>query len=298
MTKIIPVVFCFDKRIILGASVAIKSLIDCASENTAYDIRILHSDLSLENQKNINKLAEKTRHNIAFHYINPEIFKNAPHNNKSWTELVYYRLLTPEILKEYDKAIYSDVDVLFKGDLTDVYNIDLANYEMAAVPVELNRDGRMICHKYFPENKNDKIYISSFLVMNCKLMREEKTVNKFFDVIKNVGNRLKFYDLDTMNIACSRFYSISFKYGTFQSIMYNEDITKASEYEFLKSVYSDAELEEAKANTVMIHYAGKMGKPWRMKTPYSDYKKYMDELPKELKKFTFRDIRKKLFSKS
>ena len=294
MHNIIPVVFCFDNRIILGASVAIKSLIDCANDNTCYDIRIFHSDLSLDNQKNINKLVENTRHNIAFHYINPEVFKNAPHNNKSWTELVYYRLLTPEILKEYDKAIYSDVDVLFKGDLWEVYSIDISNYEMAAVPVEKNKDGEMICHKYFPENTNDRIYI---LVMNCKLMREEKTVNKFFDVIKTVGNRLKFFDLDTMNIACRRFYPLSFRYGTFQSIMYNEDITKAGEYTFLRSVYKDDELEEAKSNTVMIHYAGKMGKPWRMKSPYSDYRKYMDELPKELKKFTLRDIRKKMFSK-
>ena len=34
----------------------------------------------------------------------------------------------------------------------------------------------------------------------------------------------------------------------------------------------------------MIHYAGKPGKPWRMKNPYPDYKEYMDNLPKGLKK--------------
>ena len=42
MSKVIPVVFCFDKRILLGASVAVKSLIDCAKEDTTYDIRIFH----------------------------------------------------------------------------------------------------------------------------------------------------------------------------------------------------------------------------------------------------------------
>ena len=71
----IPVVFCFDSRIILGASVAIKSLIDSAIDSTSYDIRIFHSDLSLKNQKSLVKLTENTRHNIAFHYINPDIFK-------------------------------------------------------------------------------------------------------------------------------------------------------------------------------------------------------------------------------
>ena len=293
----IPVVFCFDKRIVLGASVAIKSLIDCAKEDTVYDIRVFHSDLDIENQKNITAILENSRHNIAFHYINPDIFKGAPHNNKSWTELVYYRLLSPNILREYDKIIYSDVDVMFKGDLQEAYDTDLTGYEMAAVPVELNREGQMICHRYFPENKNDRIYISSFIVMNAKEMRKCGTVDKFFEVIKTVNKRLKFFDLDTMNIACDRFKPLSFTYGVFQSIMYNEDLTKAHEYKYLKEIYTKEELEEIRKNPVMIHYAGDPGKPWRMKNPYPDYKEYMDKLPKELRQFTLRDIRKKFFSK-
>ena len=90
MPNIIPVVFCFDKRIILGASVAIKSMIDCAGENTCYDIRIFHSDLNLETQKALSLLVENTRHNIVFHYINPEMFKGCPKSKGSWTEIVYY----------------------------------------------------------------------------------------------------------------------------------------------------------------------------------------------------------------
>lgn len=297
MADVIGVVFCFDSRIVLGSAIAIKSLLDCAKESTTYDVRVFHSDLSLENQKNISALAAGTRHHIAFHYIDPKIFAGAPHNNKSWTELVYYRLLTPEIMPEYDKVIYSDVDVLFKGDLAEVYNLDLTGYEMAAVPVELNNPDTMICHKYFPENRNEKIYISSFLVMNTKLMREENTVQKFLSTIKTIGKRLNMFDLDTMNIACDRFLDLPFRYGTFQSVMYNDDITQAEEYAFLKGIFSDEELLKAKAETVMIHYAGRMGKPWRMKHPYSDYQSYMDALPAGLKQYTLRDLRKKLFNK-
>ena len=297
MNNVVPVVFCFDSRIIAGASVAIMSLFDSAAAATAYDLRIFHSDLSLKDQRNLTLLAEGTRHNITFHYIPPEIFKGAPHNNKSWTELVYYRLLIPEIMQEYDKVIYSDVDVLFKGDLADVYNINLDGYEIAAVPVERNDEKNMVCHKYFPENRNDLIYISSFLVFNNALMRAENTVEKFKETIRVIGKRLNMYDLDTLNITCTRFLPISFRYGTFQSVMFNDDITQAQEYAFLQGVYSDDELLAAKAGTVMIHYAGRMGKPWRMKNPYPDYQAYLDKLPAELKRFTFRDWRKKLFNK-
>ena len=163
MTKI-PVVFCFDKRIILGASVAISSLIDCASDETIYDIRIFHSDLNEKHQTNLKKLTKSTRHEMKFHYINPDIFKNAPHNNGSWRTNVYYRLLTPSILTEYDKAVYADSDMLFKEDLTELYNTDIEGYQIGAVPTATQEYIKKYDSiRFFPENKNDKDYISAFI---------------------------------------------------------------------------------------------------------------------------------------
>lgn len=292
----IPVVFCFDSRIILGASVAIKSLINCAKDNTAYDIRIFHSDINLKDQKNISKLTENTRHNIAFHYINPDIFKNAPKNKGSWTEIVYYRLLIPEILKEYDKVIYSDVDVLFKGDLEELYLTDVNNFEMAMVKAEINSPN-IIEHRYFEENKNDYIYWSGLILYNSKRFREEKILDKLFENIKKYKNKLKAYDLDLINVTCQNILPLSLKYCVLQGFFYNNDYTKTKEYKYLKLVYSNEEIKNAKNNTTIVHYAGYPGKPWRMKKPYSDYQEYIDKLPKELKKYTFRDLRKKLFNK-
>ena len=211
----IPVVFCFDSRIILGASVAIKSLIDCAKETTNYDIRIFHSDINLKDQKNISALAENTRHNIAFHYINPDLFKNAPKNKGSWTEIVYYRLLAPEILKEYDKVIYSDVDVLFKGDLEELYSIDINDYEMAMVRAEKNTPN-IIEHRYFEENKNDYIYWSGLILYNSKRFREEKILNKLYKNIETYKNKLKAYDLDLINVTCQNILPLDLKYCVLQ----------------------------------------------------------------------------------
>ncbi len=294
--SIIPIVFTFDKRIILGASVAIKSLFNCANNETTYDVRIFHSDLSLKNQKNISQLAQGTRHNIAFHYIAPDLFKDAPRSKGSWTEIVYYRLIIPEILKEYDKAIYSDVDVLFKDDLSEVYNLDIADYEFAAVRAEKNTP-QTICHKYFDENKNEFIYWSGFMMLNCKKFREGKLFDKLIENANKFHKELRFFDLDLINITCNKIFPIDMKYCVMQSIYYNTDYKAKSEYGYLKDVYSDNEIEQSKKNTVIVHYGGKPGKPWRLKHPYSDYKDYIDSLPKDLKIYTFRDLRKKLFSK-
>lgn len=296
MNNCVPVVFCFDSRIVLGASVSIKSLIDCAKESTTYDIRIFHSDLNLKTQKALTSLVDGTRHNIAFHYVNPNLFKNAPRSKGSWTEIVYYRFLVPEILQEYDKAIYSDVDVLFKGDLSELFEEDISEFEFGAVKAEKNSPNT-ICHKHFDDNKNEFIFWSGFMLFNCKKFREENIFDELIKNAKKYYNELKFFDLDLVNITCNKIFPIDLKYCIMQSIYYNEDYKKRTEYQYLKNIYTDELIENSKENTIIVHYGGSPGKPWRLKQPYKDYQKVIDELPKELKKYTFRDIRKKIFSK-
>ena len=296
MANVIPVVLCFDSRIILGAAVTIKSLIDTAKDTTYYDIRILHSDLRLKEQKNLSSLVEGTRHNIGFHYINPNLFKNAPKSNGSWTEIVYYRFLAPYILNEYEKAIYTDVDVLIKDDLSELYNTDISDYELGAVRAEKN-SSNTIGHKYFEANKKEYIYWSGLMLLNCIKFRDEYILDKLLNNAKDFYKELKFFDLDLLNITCQKIYPLELKYCVLQGIAYQEKIQKIREYEFLKEVYTDEDIFNTKNNPAIIHYAGKPGKPWRMKKPYNDYQEYIDKLPKSLRKYTFRDIRKKLFSK-
>lgn len=295
MADTVPVVFCFDSRIILGSAVAIRSLLETAKDSTTYDIRIFHSDLALKHQKNLSALAENTRHHIAFHYIDPDIFHGLPKSSGSWTEIVYYRFCVPLLMPEYDRVIYSDVDVLFKDDLSSLYHTDMGNYPLGAVKAEKNGEN-MISHKYFPENKNEFIFWSGLLLFNNK---EFIAGNTFELLLKNAhfyGSRLKCFDLDLMNLSCPDIVPLPLKYCVVQSTYYF-DYHEAREYRFLKDVYPDDEIAASVHSPAIIHYAGKMGKPWRMKKPYPDYQEYINKLPAGLKKYTFRDLRKKLFNR-
>lgn len=293
----IPVVFTFDKRIILGAAVAIKSLIDCAKPETIYDIYVYHPDIDEKTIKEFEKITQDTNHTITFEYIAKERFKNAPINKGgSWTEIVYYRLLIPELLPQYDKVIYSDVDVLFKDDLSELYESDISGYELAAVRAEKNTPNA-IGHKYFKENKKEYIFWSGLLLINCDQFRKEKIQDKLQDNLIKHFSELKFFDLDLINITCQNILPLDFKYCVLQGISYVDKFETSSVYKYLKDVYSYEELSEAKKHPAIIHYAGTPGKPWRRKYIPEDYKEYMNKIPKSLKKFTFRDLRKRLFSK-
>ena len=295
MSDVVPVVFCFDKRIIPGSAVAISSLLNSAKDTTTYDVRIFHSDLSLENQKKLSSLAENTRHSIAFHYIAPELFKGLPKSRGSWTEIVYYRFCVPALMPEYDKVIYSDVDVLFKGDLSELYHMDTGDSPIGAIRAERNGEN-MISHKYFPENRSEFIFWSGLLLFNNKKFVEQNTFCKLLDNARFYGNRLKCFDLDLMNLTLPQIAPLPLNYCVVQSTFYF-DYREAREYRFLKDVYSEEEIAASISAPVIIHYAGKLGKPWRMKRPYQDYQQYLDRLPAGLKKYTFRDLRKKLFNR-
>lgn len=296
----IPVVFTFDKRIILGAAVSIKSLIDCANPETEYDIYVYHPDIDEKTEVEFKKMTEGTRHNITFEYISKDKFKNAPINKGgSWTEIVYYRLLIPELLPQYDKVIYSDVDVLFKKDLADIFLTDLEGYEAAAVPtctvesIKTNHPKR-----YFEENKNKKNYISGFLIFNNKLMREERTVDKFFETIRVFKDRLVYFDMDCFNLTCTKIKDLPMNYCVFESMYEFTDLTRIREYKILTTLYTIDELKQAVEKPAIIHYAGELGKPWQRKWIPDYYQEYIDKIPKYLQKYTFRDIRKKFLSKT
>ena len=279
----IPIVFVFDKNIMLAAYIAIKSLIDTAADSTQYNIHIFHDGIHKKYIEELKKITNETPHKIYSHLIERDRFKNAPKNKNGWTEMVYYRLLIPEILPQYDKVIYSDVDVLFKGDLSSLYNMNLQDYELAALSTSINIDNdanRVIGKVFFPENKNEYQYNSGVLVFNSKKMRDEKTVDKFFKTIEEFKDRLKFYDQDVINITCDKIAQVDVRYNMFQALYYNDDFTNTNEYQVLKSIYTKEELTNEKNNTKIVHYAGP--KPWLAKKIPNDYSKYMKQVPKIL----------------
>lgn len=292
----IPVVFTFDKRIILGAAVSIKSMIDHALPTTVYDIYVYHPNIKDKTIKHFEKMLDGTDHTITFEYLDGSRFDDVPINTRSGWVVTFFRLLIPELLPQYDKVIYSDVDVLFTADMWEVYNDDLTNYEWAGVRAEHNSP-EIEMHKYFIENKSDFIYWPGFMVMNTKFMRENKFIDRCFETMYKFNTRLKFRDLDVINLTCTRVKHIPFKYCTLQSIYYLDNISDAEEYKMLSKIYSDEILMDARNNPAIIHYAGKPGKPWRMKHPYDNYKLYMELIPKALKISSFRDIRKRFFNK-
>lgn len=283
----VPIVFAFDDNYALPASIAIQSLLDSKSEDTKYDIFIIHAGLKSKTIKKIETITD-----VNWIKIDNSVFLNAP---KGWSGIeAYYRLLIHDLIKEYDKIIWSDVDVLFKADLSQIYNSDIKNYEWMGVYAEKN-DSKYGIHTRFEENKKEFIVMNGFMIINSKKMREKDMTNKFLKTIEKFGTRLKMFELDVLNLACEKIGKIPFNYCVLENL-YHDDIKKAPEYLWLCSVYTDEELNNAKQNPIIVHYAGGLMKIWLRK--YKDipayYWRYIENSPFYDKDMYFLSIKSRL----
>ena len=272
MTKI-PVVFAFDDNYALPASIAIQSLLDTKKATTEYEVIVFHGGLS---KKTIRKM--KLICPIRWAKVDAGALKNVP---QGWSGLeTYYRLLIADLLPEYDKVIWSDVDVLFKGDLADIYAQDLQGADWGGIIAE-KQDEKEGVHPHYNENKKPFIYMPGFMVIDTKLWREKKMFSRFLKVIKEYEQRLKMFDLDVLNLSADKIYPVPFEYCVLENIYDALKIEDAPEYPWLERAQGKAALLRAKKHPMIIHYAGHWPKIWdrgRAEIP-EYYWKYIEKSP-------------------
>lgn len=274
----IPICFCFNNNFSLPAWVSIKSLIDTAHQKTVYSIYILYDDLSNSNIKLLKELVKYNRHLIKFidvkYYIKKiKVIKKV----EFWPKIIFARLFIPEILDE-NKVIYSDVDVVFKRDLHEIFSNNLEGSHYGLVAAErLNQSP--IGHKRLKLYKNKYIYYNGFIIFNSKLCRKEKICYKFLNIFeKNTNEFGPGADLELMNVASSKIHRIPLEYCLLESLILYNKIESIPEYGWLSQLYPKEKLKKIIMKKAIIHYTvhgEHRDKPWKRLAPPEDYKKYI-----------------------
>lgn len=253
--NIIPIVFAFDNNLILPACVCISSLLMNAKEDTFYNIFILHS-------KRINLQKEKLD-KIMIHFNNCKIQYRTVDDTfddafeiRGITASTYYRLMIPEFIPEYKTIFYSDVDVIFREDLSELYmNTDITGYYVAGVNSlsHLNPSTNKYYNEIIGIDSKNIIYAGNIL-MNSELLRSDNVISQFK---KHVIKKYRFQDMDILNVVCQgkiKYLSPSFCLTT--------DISEyaSKKRETILKIWSNEEIENALEKGI-VHYNGQ--KPWK-----------------------------------
>jgi UDP-glucose:(galactosyl)LPS alpha-1,2-glucosyltransferase len=249
----IPIVFSFNHFVLIPAGVCINSLLRHANKDTFYDIFILHGDgeLDITHQKCILQL--KTHYpkcNITFLNIG-NTFNNV-HVARGVPKVTYYRFLIPKLLPNFDKVIFSDPDIIFKGDLSDVFNnTDLDDHYLAAVR------SAFVKRKYIksigcdPDNYTN----GGFQIYNLKAFRDFDLDKKQLEMC---GGKYFYLDQDITNIVCrGKILFLPPKYNATQVFFKH---SKSENYKiWMNNLFSEKEIIEG-LNPIVHHFNGI--KPW------------------------------------
>lgn len=256
----IPIILTFDYNMSFPAAVCISSMMMSAKEDTFYDFFVLHAG-EPPLITGLEKIQEAFP-NMRLQYRSVgDVFSGA-FEIRGITEAAYYRLLAPELIPEYDKAIYADVDILFRMDLNRIYTIDVSDCFACAVrALGISNDTQGIAYLKSIDLDPRQYYVSGFLLMNLQKMRENKLVPQF---IKQAENRYKYQDQDILNIVCKGYLKslpcqVSmdvFAFKCFSMGQYNAI-----------AEYKEIEVQDALRNS-NIHYNGI--KPWKGLCPNFD----------------------------
>lgn len=203
--NIIPVFFAVDDGYIPFLGIALKSLIDNASDENKYQIKILYTNVSSENIRRIKKY-EKENINIEFVDLNKQLedIKEKLYTRNYFSNTTYYRLFIPELYPEYKKAIYIDSDTICLTDIANLYNIDMENNLIAGVP-----DGAIQAIDVFKDYVERVVGVSDYnnyfnagiIVMNLEELRKYKFQEKFIYMLGKVRFEVA-QDQDYMNRLC------------------------------------------------------------------------------------------------
>ena len=203
--NIIPVFFAVDDGYIPFLGIALKSLIDNASDENKYQIKILYTNVSGENIRRIKKY-EKENINIEFVDLNKQLedIKEKLYTRNYFSNTTYYRLFIPELYPEYKKAIYIDSDTICLTDIANLYNIDMENNLISGVP-----DGAIQAIDVFKDYVERVVGVSDYnnyfnagiIVMNLEELRKYKFQDKFIYMLGKVRFEVA-QDQDYMNRLC------------------------------------------------------------------------------------------------
>lgn len=105
--------------------------------------------------------------------IYEEEFMNSANENAYCTPYTLLRLLADKIPEIPDKLLYLDIDIMVGDDITKLYNININDYEYAAVKEKYG------CWLIRPDYIN-----AGMLLLNMKKIKETKLFEKARDLLK------------------------------------------------------------------------------------------------------------------
>lgn len=274
----VPIVLSFSDYFVPYAAVEIHSILAHGSAQNNYDFLVLHTSISERSRERLLQLVSDFS-NAAIRFINVsgEVSRFPLLRNGHVGIETFYRLICTEILRNYEKVVYLDSDLIILKDLKEMYDLELGGALLGAA-IDPDHAGEYNgglpgVRKYTDEVLKLRFPFSYFqagvLLINVQAMNR-KFGNGY--LLKTASEREYMYvDQDVLNMCCEgNTLQLDMRWNVMADCM---GVRKDKLIRRAPSPIYEAYLE-ARRDPFIIHYAG-TEKPWE--TPDSDFAEYFWE---------------------
>lgn len=200
----IPILHCFDHNYVLQAGVCFHSLLSHTSPTRHYVLHVMATGLTAEDKDLLQGIVGHFR-NATLVFDNPPKLDLPDLKGGNFSKALFYKLALANLYPQYDRAIVSDVDVVYADDIAlayDVLPVDSSAYLAGPLDVTyaswrgegILRDlgAPKSLRRYFSnfsaEERSQLRVGAGFMTFNLRRMREEQIPDRCFSFAKRTSN--------------------------------------------------------------------------------------------------------------
>lgn len=262
------IAFICDDNYVMPTVVTIQSIKDSYHSDCHLDVYICTFGLSQQNCELLENLSTSVLSVIIktcdLNAYKQYIDRINQKTHVTPTSLIKFEL--PNLLPDVDKLLYLDSDIIVKGDLDDLFNLNMADNYLAASPELWHNLNKYWAHEEYGLD-NSFYFNSGVLLYNLCKMREDNIPVKLWQ--KKIENAMdaskKTMDQDTLNDVCALKTIVLPIIWNLNTAFSNKKVINLDVLnKIMKTSYSTH--DELKIDARILHYVGKEDKPWKYVT--------------------------------
>ena len=210
-TKVVPVFLTINNDYAPYAAAAIHSLTQKCDKNRYYRVIILHDGLTLVSRIRLRSLVTK---NVALQFkkITNSIYLRAVikycarekgAGDFFSSAVYYYRFFIPRLFPMYEKAVYIDSDTILRGDIGELFDLELDEDEVIAAMPDPKVSVIPEFRKYVDNAvgvPHDEYVNDGVMLMDLKKMRKMHYLSTMVELIEKYNADLVAPDQDYANV--------------------------------------------------------------------------------------------------
>ncbi|HEY9635127.1 MAG TPA: glycosyltransferase family 8 protein [Coleofasciculaceae cyanobacterium] len=199
----IALVCAADENYAVPLAVTLHSALVNLKNKPKIALFIIDGGISQRSQRRILQSIDPDQVDISWVQPNKALVENLK-VERHLTIVTYYRLLIPQLVpRHFNKVIYLDSDMVVKGDLEQLWNIDIGDNYVLAVQDDNQRyirmSGGLRNYKEVGINPDYKYFNAGLLVINLEKWRTDNIPQKVVEYLERNKDYVRDHDQDGLN---------------------------------------------------------------------------------------------------